>query len=473
MAALSVIAAVVAASLLLGLFAVRTSTTKPDFLIASRRIVPGWNATAIAGEYISAASALGLAGMVWQTGIGAMWYAVGFTAGYVLIAQLTAGPMRRSGAYTVPDFAEFRLRSVVLRRFCGVVGAVIVLLYLVPQFKAAGVVLQAVSGLPYAVGVVASGCVVAGTVVWGGIRSATYVQAFHYLVKLAFIAVPGVYLWWSASPRPRPDLAREPDLLISVAGTGPSLWATLSILVATTVGAVGLPHVIMRFHTSPGARTARRTAVGVIVLLGVFYLFPAVYGFLSRLFVPTASEPDLAVLRVAERLDPSGIVLAVVAAGAFAAFLSTSSGLLVALASSVTHDLFAVSLRRLRLGVVAGSAVAVVLAVPTATVDINILVGWSFTLAASSFCPLLVLGIWWRGLTVSAAASGMAVGGLLTLGCAAATVVWDVPVTVAYPALWLVPSVFAVMLVLSRCTRPPVNACEAVLFLHLPRELSR
>ncbi|MFC4333820.1 sodium/solute symporter [Salininema proteolyticum] len=470
MTALIAIAAVLSASLAIGLFAVRTSPTTPDFLIASRRILPTWNATAIAGEYISAASALGLAGLLWRNGVGAMWFGVGFTAGYVLIAQFTAGPMRRSGAYTVPDFAEFRLGSVRLRRFCGLVGALIALLYLIPQFKAAGVVLHAVSGLPYGVGVVASGVIVAASIVWGGIRSATYVQAFHYLVKIAFIALPGLFLWFSAGSRPDLDRPVDWGSVLLVADGAPSLWATVSVLAATTLGAVGLPHVIMRFHASPGARSARRVAVGVVLLLGLFYLFPAVYGLLARVNVTDSADADLVVLELAQALDPSGVVLALAAAGGFAAFLSTSSGLLVALGSSLSHDLFNVSVRRLRLGVAAGCALAVALAVPTSSVDINVLVGWAFSLAAATFCPLLVLGIWWKGLTAAGASSGMAAGALSILASAALATAASVPPWIAYPALWAAPLSFAVMIAVSRRTALPARAEDTVLFLHLPKD---
>ncbi|GAB4001964.1 hypothetical protein GCM10029992_38850 [Glycomyces albus] len=323
---------------------VRAARSTPDFLVASRRIVPGWNAMAIAGEYVSAASVLGLAGLLVKNGVGAMWYGVGFTAGYVLVAALVAGPMRRSGAYTVPDFAEYRLGSPRIRRMCGLVVLVIMLLYLIPQFKAAGVVLELVSGVPYWVGVVGAGLVVSSTIAVGGMRSATYVQAFHYLLKLAFIAVPALFLIFLAGPERRerafdptgldPDWARP---LLDLDGAGQPILSTVSILIATTLGAMGLPHVVMRFHTVAGARAARRVAVGVIVLLGVFYLFPVVYGLLGRVVAPNPSETDVVTVLVPGEIAPGAVgavLTALVAAGAFAAFLSTSSGLLLALAGA-------------------------------------------------------------------------------------------------------------------------------------------
>ena len=483
MLALASISLVLAASVVIGVWGVRAARSTPDFLVASRRIVPGWNAMAIAGEYVSAASVLGLAGLLVKNGVGAMWYGVGFTAGYVMVAALVAGPMRRSGAYTVPDFAEYRFGSRPIRRMCGLVVLVIMLLYLIPQFKAAGVVLELVSGVPYWVGVVSAGLVVSSTIAVGGMRSATYVQAFHYLLKLAFIAVPALFLIFLAGPERReeafaptglnPDWARP---LLDLDGAGQPVLATVSILVATTLGAMGLPHVVMRFHTVAGARAARRVAVSVIVLLGVFYLFPVVYGLLGRVVAPNPSESDVVTVLVPGHIAPGtvgAVLTALVVAGAFAAFLSTSSGLLLALAGGLSHDLFGGSLSRLRAGVAVGTGLAVALALPAAEVDINILVGWAFAVAASTFCPLLTLGIWWRGLTATGATAGLLVGAGTSTGAALVTVCADLEpgalsVVLAQPAVWTVPLAFTTMAFASRPSSVPEWAEESVLRLHLP-----
>ncbi|MDB1087472.1 cation acetate symporter [Streptomyces sp. ACA25] len=487
MTGLLAIGLLLCASMIIGLYGVRAARSTPDFLIASHRVKPGWNAMAIAGEYISAASVLGLAGLMLKNGIGTLWYAVGFTAGYVAVAALVAGPMRRSGAYTVPDFADYRLGSQAIRKLCAVIVLVIMWLYLVPQFKGAGVVLQLVSGTPYWVGVVLAGLVVSVSIAAGGMRSATYVQAFHYLVKLLFIAVPAVVLLLRAGEGARTEALRVDVTdwgrpLLDLDGSGLPLLATWSVLLATTLGAVGLPHVIMRFHTSPTARVARRVAVGVIVLLGVFYLFPAVYGLLGRVFTPelaNTGDTDTVAVVLPSQIVPGtwgAVLTALVAAGAFAAFLSTSSGLLLALAGGLSHDLSRTGssgVNRLRLAVAAGALVAVLLSLPAEGVDINVLVGWAFAVAASTFCPLLVLGIWWRGLTVTGAAAGLVAGVCTATGAALASVVanpgtgWLV-VMLAQPAAWTVPLAFAVMMGVSLLGRPPEWAERAVLRLHLP-----
>jgi cation/acetate symporter len=467
----------------LGVRAARSST--PDFLVASRRVRPGWNAMAIAGEYVSAASVLGLAGLMLKNGVGTLWYAVGFTAGYVAVAALVAGPMRRSGAYTVPDFADYRLGSERLRKLCAVIVLVIMWLYLVPQFKGAGVVLHLVSGTPYWVGVVLAGVVVTVSIAAGGMRSATYVQGFHYLVKLLFVAVPAVFLVAHAGDDARRQALRVDAgawgrPLLDLEDSGLPLLATWSVLLATTLGAVGLPHVIMRFHTSATARAARRVAVWVILLLGLFYLFPAVYGLLGRVFTPgleDGGDTDTVTVVLPGHIVAGGwgsVLTAIVAAGAFAAFLSTSSGLLMALAGGLSHDLSRASVPRLRAAVAVGALVAVLLALPARGVDINVAVGWAFAVAASTFCPLLVLGVWWRGLTVPGAAAGLVTGVCAATGAALASVLTDpgagwIRVLLAQPAAWTVPLAFAVMALVSRLGGPPPAWAEhAMLRLHLP-----
>lgn len=550
MSGLAAIGLLLAASLAIGVYGVRAARTTPDFLVASRRVAPGWNAMAIAGEYVSAASVLGLAGLLLKNGIGTMWFAVGFTAGYVAVVALVAGPMRRSGAFTVPDFAEYRLGSAAIRKLCGLIVLVIMWLYLVPQFKGAGVVLHLISGTPYWVGVVLAGLVVSVSIAVGGMRSATYVQAFHYLVKLAFIAVPAVFLLVHAGSDARTEALRpdhgavfpqatevdftvetryeltepvtvtdaageslllQPGVhtaaagerltfpaeapvptpeglselggeewsrpLLDIAGAGHPLLGTWSVLLATTLGAIGLPHVIMRFHTNATARVARRVAVSVIALLSLFYLFPTVYGLLGRVLTPqlrlTGTTDTVTVVLPAQAVPGSlGTVLtALVAAGAFAAFLSTSSGLLLALAGGLSHDLFSGNLAKLRQAVAMGAAVAVILAMPAGHLDINVVVGWAFAVAASTFCPLLVLGIWWGRLTVTGAAAGLTVGVITATGSAVLSAVADVPsswltVLLAQPASWTVPLSFLTMILVSLTGRPPGWAERAVLRLH-------
>ncbi len=194
MIALAAILAVTGATVGLGAYGVRFARTTSDLFVASRAVTPWWNAAAISGEYLSAASFLGIAGLQMKIGSGALWLPLGFTAGYLALLLFVAAPLRRFGAYTISDFAEARLHSPRLRTLSAAIVLLIGCFYLVPQLKGAGLTLGEVVGAPYWVGVVAVGAVVALNVALGGMRGITYVQAFQYWLKTFAIAVPACLL---------------------------------------------------------------------------------------------------------------------------------------------------------------------------------------------------------------------------------------------------------------------------------------
>ena len=193
---------IAAATMLTGLYGTKVRSTS-DFLVASRTLGSRWNAAAISGEYLSAASFLGIAGLVLKGGVDALWYPVGFTAGYLALLLFVAAPLRRSGAYTLPDFAEARLGSVGLRRVCTIFVIVIGWLYLVPQMQGAGLTLHAVTGQPTWVGAAVVMVIVTLNIYTGWMRSITIVQAFQYWIKLTALAIPVfVLLIHNAGERP-------------------------------------------------------------------------------------------------------------------------------------------------------------------------------------------------------------------------------------------------------------------------------
>ncbi len=255
---------------------------------------------------------------------------------------------------------------------------------------------------------------------------------------------------WS---RPVSDSGRGSPLLI------------YSLLLATFLGTMGLPHILVRFYTNPDGSAARRTTVRVLGLLGAFYLFPGVYGLLGRAFTPelyVTGDTDSVVLRVPAAAWPGlpgDILAAIVAAGAFAAFRSTASGLLVSNAGTVSHDVLPGRGRRrrarFRAAAGAGMVLPALLALATREVDISVLVGWAVALAASTFCPLLLLGIWWPRLTAAGAAAGMIAGASVATGMIAAGLIGDVSEATAagailtQPAAVSVPIAFATVILLS------------------------
>ncbi|KMO84344.1 cation acetate symporter [Mycolicibacterium chubuense] len=554
------------ATIAIGAYGVRFSRTTSDFLVASRTVGSQWNAAAISGEYLSAASFLGVAGLIAKYGADALWYPVGFTAGYLGLLLFVAAPLRRSGAYTVPDFAEFRLGSARLRKIAMLVVVVICIFYLVPQYQGAGLTLKTLLGTPVWLGPLAVGAIVLTNVVAGGMRSITFVQAFQYWLKLTAVAIPALALaglFFSdrggelggplpptvpqtttvaidtdvvvqvaapagitvtgtldgrsvdddpigapgahtlsagstltlASGAATPVVAGAPstgaDWIASGGGLGGDhpLYQVVSIMVATFLGTMGLPHVLVRFYTNPDGRAARRTALAVIALLSLFYLFPTLLGVFSRLYVPQlliTGAADAAVLLAPGSAigGPAGQLLAaLVAAGAIAAFLATSSGLLVSFAGALATDVLAGRVRDFRVAAVIGGVIPIPLALAASGgLELSRSVGLAFAVAASTLCPLLVLGIWWRGLTATGAACGLAIGGLLS-GVAVTVAVaggvdddlaggWPA-VLIGYPAAVSVPLAFATMIVVSRLTRAtvPTDVAQTFARMHLPENL--
>src|SRR6266481_5813535 len=181
----------VIATVWMGFWAARKSKTTSDFFVAGRSVSVGWNASAISGEYLSAASFMGVAGMVMSSGYDALWYPVCYACGYLFLLLFIAGPLRRFGAYTISDFAEGRYDSPVFRKIAVVFVLFIGFFYTMPQMKGAGTTLAYIfPGLPYWTGVVLVGAVITLNVALGGMKGITLVQAFQYWAKMFAISVP-------------------------------------------------------------------------------------------------------------------------------------------------------------------------------------------------------------------------------------------------------------------------------------------
>jgi cation/acetate symporter len=468
------------ATLAIGTYGLRISRTTSDFYVASRSVAPGLNASAIGGEYLSAASFLGVAALVLTAGAQMLWYPIGWTAGYLVLLVLVAAPLRRSGAYTLPDFAEARLGSRRVRALCSVLVVAIGWLYLLPQFQGAGLTLTAAVDAPKWVGALVVGAVVVVNVSSGGMRSITFVQAFQYWLKLTALLVPAAILLviWAGDGGPDPT-GGGAGWSMPLGEGNQGLYTTYSIVLATFLGTMGLPHVVVRFYTNPDGGAARRTTLAVLALLGVFYLLPPIYAVLGRAY--GAEADDTVVLELPRLMldGPSGDLLTgVVTAGAFAAFLSTSSGLAIAVSGVLAQDVLGGRMSGVTAFRAAATfAVGVPLAAAVLAPDLSVAraVGLAFAVAASTFCPLLVLGIWWRGLTPAGAVAGLLTGGLGS----SAGVIWTLydgapaswsDVLLGQPAAWSVPLAFAAMVGVSLVTREtvPGHASRFMVRLHTP-----
>ncbi len=486
------ISLVALATIGIGAFGLRVSRTTSDFYVASRSVRPWLNSSAIGGEYLSAASFLGVAGLVLASGADMLWFPIGWTTGYLLLLVFVAAPLRRSGAYTVPDFAQVRLQSEAVRRAATILIVVVGWFYLMPQFQGAGLTVRTVTGAPGWVGSVVVAAIVVVNVISGGMRSITFVQAFQYWLKLTALLVPLFFLVsaWTDDGRPRP-VASSAWIEPFTTTDGPGLYMTYSVMAATFLGTMGLPHVVVRFYTNPDGHAARRTTLIVLMLVGTFYLLPTLYGVLGRIYASDlvdAGRADAVVLELPSRMlggTTGELLAALLTAGAFAAFLSTSSGLTMAIAGVVGQSLTrrpAISRRlsgiaALRIAAAGSVLVPLLLALSAERIAVANSVTFAFALAASTFCPLLVLGIWWRGLTAPGAIAGLIVGGIAA-GLGPIVTIVGHPggwfgTLMAQPALWSVPLAFGLMVSVSLLTRDaiPRNVARTMVRLHTPERI--
>ncbi|WP_309616860.1 cation acetate symporter [Salinibacterium sp.] len=473
------IVAVTLATTLIGFFGLRVSRTTGDFYVASRTVKPWWNASAIGGEYLSAASFLGIAGLILLQGSDALWFPIGYTAGYLMLLLFVAAPLRRSGAYTIPDFTQARLESTTVRRITSALVIVIGWLYIVPQLQGAALTVRITTGLPSWVGAVAVAVIVGVVVAAGGMRSITFVQAFQFWLKLTAIGVPVVFILlfaWDAPPGD-PTISFPTELAPST----PDAYLTISLLVALLFGTLGLPHVLVRFYTNPDGVAARSTTLIVLGLLSVFYIFPTILGLMGRVLAPelaTADTADAVVLLLPGRLVPGALgdgLTALVIAGAFGAFLSTSSGLVVSLAGVISQEAFGGSVKGFRIAAVCSILVPLAVALVAEPGGLAGSVGLVFAFTASTLCPVLVLGIWWRGLTDRGAIAGMVAGGA---ACGLAIVagrligpgVELLSSLLAQPAAWTVPLSVLVMVGVSLGSKRRIPGSTDLFFrrLHVP-----
>ena len=568
----------------MGFWSAGKSKNAGDFFVAGRSVSVGWNASAISGEYLSAASFMGVAGMVMATGYDALWYPVCYACGYLFLLLFIAGPLRRFGAYTIPDFAEGRYDSPLFRKIAVCFVLFIGFFYTMPQMKGAGTTLAYIfPGLPYWAGVVVVGAVITLNVSLGGMKGITLVQAFQYWLKVFAITVPifvlasivGHYqdhvsanktafetvasapanIERKALPAKAPKdeqwispfgklTTKAVDASIAAAPTPEakaalevnkkpfSLLYTYSLIIALVCGTAGLPHILVRFYTNPDGVAAKRTTMWVMILIGVFYVFPPVYGVIGRSLTPElydavgAKGTDKVVLELPTLLAGKnhallGSVLSgITCAGAFAAFMSTFSGLLVSMTGALAHDVYGrmlkpdstpeQRLRAFKWAAVIIGAVSILLGMQVESLEINFMVGQAFAIAAASYFPLLFMSVWWRGMTMPGAAAGMLGGGVSALLAITMTSISDVaaagakkitdvaqlasfwqdhPVAkslgdmwVAHPlarilceqpAIWAVPLSITLMIVVSKATaaKIPGDIRMKMLVLHAPEAL--
>ncbi|GGP27865.1 cation acetate symporter [Silvimonas amylolytica] len=423
-------------------WAARRTRSAKDFYAAGGGITGLQNGLAIAGDYMSAASFLGISAMVFTKGYDGLIYSLGFLVGWPLITFLVAERLRNLGKYTFADVASYRLQQTPIRTFAAVGTLVVVTLYLIAQMVGAGALIQLLFGLPYSYAVVIVGVLMVLYVTFGGMLATTWVQIIKAVMLLAgatfmafmVLSATGFSLdnLFAAAIKAHPKGAA----IMAPGGTTPI--ETISLGVGLMFGTAGLPHILMRFFTVKDAKEARKSVFFATGFIGYFYILTFIIGFGAIMLVmgkpeytTTVMEKGKAVTQLIGGANMPAIHLAnavggdwfqgFISAVAFATILAVVSGLTLSGASAVSHDLYAnvfarghtneaKEIRVSKYATLTLGVIAILLGIAFQKTNVAFMVGLAFSVAASANFPVLFMSMFWRGLTTRGAVTGGSIG---------------------------------------------------------------
>ena len=445
----------------------RTKTAS-DFYTAGGGITGFQNGLAIAGDYMSAASFLGISAQIFADGYDGLIYSTGFLVGWPIILFLLAERLRNLGRYTFADVASFRFAQTPVRLFAAFSTLAVVIFYLIAQMVGAGQLIKLLFGLPYGYAVAIVGALMTCYVLFGGMIATTWVQIIKAVLLLGCATFMAIAVLASFGFSPDALFARAVEVkagLASVAGApaaeaaekgrsimGPGNFikdpvSAISFGMALMFGTAGLPHILMRFFTVPDAQAARKSVLWATGWIGYFYMLTFIIGFGAITLVATnpafldadgalRGGGNMAAIHLADAIG-GDLFLGFVCAVAFATILAVVAGLTLAGASAVSHDLYASVVRKgratsaeeLRVSrwtVLALAVVAIILGIIFEKQNVAFMVSLAFALAASGNFPVLLLSVLWPGCTTRGVVAGGTLGVLLAL-----------VLTILSPAIWV------------------------------------
>ncbi|MDQ6860611.1 MAG: sodium/solute symporter [Verrucomicrobiota bacterium] len=431
----------VAMTLVVTYFSARRTQGTSAYFAAGRRITGWQNGLAVAGDYMSAASFLGIAGMIAFNGYDGFMYSVGFLVAYLTVLIIVAEPLRNAGKYTMADVLAYRLKPRPVRAMASLSTLTVSIFYMIAQMVGAGtLVRQLLPGVSYEAAVVGVGVLMVVYVVFGGMLATTWVQIikavllmsgsvflsvlvmakFNFSLTNFFQSVSAVHLTDASGASVTRNFL-TPGLLFK------NPLDQISLGLALVFGTAGLPHILIRFYTVPDAKTARASVVWAMVLIGVFYIMTTFFGFgAASLLGPdhlkahggtNMAAPELA------RFLGGEVFFAFISAVAFATILAVVAGLTISASTSFAHDFFTnvihhgrehrpgqeVRVARITAFVVGALAIGIAIVLGPA-VNVAFLVGLAFAVAASANLPVIVLSLFWKRFNTTGAVCGLAVG---------------------------------------------------------------
>jgi len=444
--ALVIFGVVLGITLLITYWASKRTHTTTEFWAAGRGITGAQNGFAIAGDYMSAASFLGIAGLIFLFGIDGFIYSVGFLVAFLVVLFLLAERMRNAGKFTIADVLSFRLNERPARAAAALGTLAVAGFYLIAPMVGAGVLINALVGLGFELSVLITGVFMLSYVIFGGMLATTWVQIVKAVLLMTATIVLSFFVLERVGFNPV-DLFNE---AVAQSDDGeaflqPGLFLTspidtVSLGIALVLGTAGLPHILMRFFTVPDAKAARQSVVWAVALIGAFYIMTTFLGFGARAFLGTAGEEsageggNLAAPLLAEEIGGgAGTIggdafLAIISAVAFATILAVVAGLVISASGAVAHDVWSNIVRkgresdreevvaaRIAAGTIGGIAILVAI-VGGEGLNVSYMVGLAFAVAASANFPALVLALTWRRLNTTGAVSGVLLGTISSIG---------------------------------------------------------
>ena len=493
----------VGSTLLITKWAARQNRSAKDFYTGGGGISGTQNGLAIAGDYMSAASFLGISAMVFTSGYDGLIYSTGFLVGWPVVLFLVAERLRNLGRYTFSDVAAYRLKQTPVRVFSAAGSLLVVILYLIAQVVGAGKLIQLLFGMSYLSAVILVGVLMVAYVLFGGMLATTWVQMIKAVLLLGGATLMAFFVLQHAGFNLETMFCQavsaheKGEAIMSPGGLVKNPVDALSLGFALMFGTAGLPHILMRFFTVPDAREARKSVVVATGLIGYFYLLTIIIGFGAIIFLSRDNPQfftqvfkegksvyemvggtNMAAVHLAGATG-GDLLLGFISAVAFATILAVVAGLTLSGASAVSHDLYASVIRKgkatqheeMRVSKAATLALgiaAIVFGMAFENQNVAFMVGLAFALAASANFPVLMLSMFWKGLTTRGAIAGGFAGllGALVLIVLGPTV-WvsvlhhDKPVfPYGNPALFTIPLAFIVAWLVSLADKSEQAGCD-------------
>jgi cation/acetate symporter len=446
--ALACFAVVVGVTMIVTYFASKRVATATDFWAAGRGLTGPQNGFAIAGDYMSAASFLGIAGLIFLFGFDGFLYSVGFLVAFLTVLFLLAERMRNSGKYTIADTLAFRMKQKPARAAAALGTLSVVAFYLIAQMVGAGVLIEGLVGIDFWLAVVLTGAFMIIYIVAGGMLATSWVQIIKAFLLMSAAVVMTIWvlskIGWNPIDLFRDARAKSAE---GEAYLKPGLFLaspldTVSLGLGLVLGTAGLPHILMRFFTVPNAKAARSSVMWAMVLIGAFYVMTTALGFGARAILGQAGEEaagttgNFAMPLLANELGGE-FFEAIIAGVAFATILAVVAGLVISASGAVAHDVWSNIVRSGRdsereevwvakIAALAIGALAIVIAIIGGSgLNVSFMVGLAFAVAASANFPALLLALTWRRFNTTGAITGVLFG-----------VISSVALVIISPTVW-------------------------------------